>query len=80
MGEDAIAKEVDELLDHSDKGEAFYLLTPHYDLAQAEEMLMGRRRVVRYAATDMVDDPRIQEEMHQYLTEAHERSITMLAG
>ena len=78
---DTIADEVNEFLDRSDEGEAFlYLLTSHYDLAQAEAMLMGHRRVVRYVAIDMMDEPHIQEEMRQYLAAAHERSQATLPG
>ena len=43
-------------------------------------MLMGRRRVVRYVAMDMVDAPHIQEEVRQYLIAAYERSKAMSSG
>jgi DNA-binding NtrC family response regulator len=74
-GQEAVQETIAEFLDRSDDADAFlYLLAPRYDLAEAEEMLMGRRRVVRYAALDMLDDPRIRDEMQRFLLEAHERS------
>jgi hypothetical protein len=78
MGQEELQDEISTLLHelkYSEDASAFlYLLTPRYDLAAAEEMLLGHPRVVRYVATDMVNDPRIQAEIRQFLIEACERS------